>query len=71
MDQQIDFRATVMETLTGVELAGEGSVKVERSKYKFEFTDSTATDFKPGLNFVAYVSIWLTKYNTNLILCPL
>lgn len=48
--------ADVTETLTGISLGGSSSVQFFDNPAKIEFLDTNSESFKPGLEYVAYVS---------------
>ncbi|KAK7473609.1 hypothetical protein BaRGS_00035156 [Batillaria attramentaria] len=52
----ITFTANVTESLTGITLIGSGTVKVYTEPVKVEFLPSNLKNFKPGLNYIGYVS---------------
>ena len=57
--QTISIEANVTESLTGITLSSEKEIRCQRYYYKIEFAPSTPNNFKPGLNFEAYVIIFL------------
>ena len=55
-NRKLQFSANVTESLTGITLNGSASVQVYRQAVKLEYPSSNPKTFKPGLDYVAYVS---------------
>ena len=55
--RKLKFTANVTESLTGITLSGSSTVEVFNKAFQLEFPKSNPDTFKPGLEYVGYVSL--------------
>ena len=55
---KVKVDGNVTETLTDITLSGEGEIEIKYNSIKMEFLPMTPSNFKPGLLYMAFVSIY-------------